>query len=65
MSQELGDFLACRAVAKGRGSPGAEGVDGSEVLLEDLSIEEEQTVKRLILGAGGNAVQSEASTSFH
>ena len=36
--------------------PGPEGVDGSEVLLEDFSIEKQQTVKRLVLGAGGNAV---------
>ena len=61
LDDQVGVFLACRVVTEGRASPGAERVDGSEVLLEDSSIEEKQTVKSLILGVGGNAVQCEAS----
>jgi hypothetical protein len=60
VSQELDDILAWRAVAQGGWSFGAEGVDGGEILLKPVAIEEEQGIKGLVLGAGRDTFQGQA-----
>ena len=60
MSQELEDILACRAVAEGRWPSGAEGVDGGELLLKPVAIEEQQGIEGLVLGAGRDTSQRQS-----
>ena len=44
-----------RTVTQGRRSPGAKSIDGADLLMKNIAIEEEQGAERLVLSGSGNA----------
>ena len=57
--QKFGDIVSGRAMTQGSGSFSAEGVDNAQLLLENVSIKEEQSIEGLVLSAGRDAGQGE------
>ena len=54
-SEQLADFGHGATIAKGGWASGAEGIDGAELLVENIAVKEEQSAKGLVLGGGRNA----------
>ncbi len=53
--EQLADLRWGGTVAKGGRASGAEGIDGTELLVENIAVKEEQGAEGLVLGGGGNA----------
>ena len=54
-SEQLADLVHRGTIAKDRRASGAEGIDGAELLVQNVAVKEEQSAKGLVLGGGGNA----------
>jgi hypothetical protein len=54
-SEQLADLVHGGTIAKDRRASGAEGINGSELLVKNIAVKEEQSAKGLVLGGGGNA----------
>jgi hypothetical protein len=58
--EQSGDLVGGGALAQGHRRSGSEGLDGPQIVLENLAVEEQQGIEGLVLGGGGCPLCGEA-----